>query len=110
LFGDQALAIDKFSRSIGYVKLAEETFKELAQEEKDILESYADGVNDFIESVKLTGENSSAKLFPPEFYVFGVTGDNLKKWSPVDTLALSRLISLHLTWNFAQDFTREAVR
>jgi penicillin amidase len=110
LFGDKALAIDKFSRSIGYVRLAEETLKELAKEERDILDAYADGVNDFIESVKLTGENSSAKLLPPEFYIFGVTGDKLRKWSPVDTLALSRLVSLHLTWNFAQDFTREAVR
>lgn len=99
LFGDKALSIDKFSRSIGYVRLAEETYPNLNQEEKDILQSYADGVNDFIESVSLSGE-SSAKLLPPEFYIFGVTGDKLKKWSPIDTLAQSRLVSLHLTWSF----------
>jgi acyl-homoserine lactone acylase PvdQ len=54
--------------------------------------------------------NSGAKLLPPEFYVFGLTGDKIEPWHPVDSLALSRLISLHLTWNFAQDFSREVVR
>lgn len=98
LFGEKALSIDKFTRSVGYKRLAEATYKIIPEEEKKILHAYADGINAFIENVG--GSEASANLLPPEFYIFGVTGENLKPWHPVDTLALSRLISLHLTWNF----------
>jgi acyl-homoserine lactone acylase PvdQ len=43
----------------------------MTKEEKDILQSYADGVNDFISNVKLTGEGATARLLPLEFYALG---------------------------------------
>jgi len=98
LFGEKALSIDKFTRTLGYKRLAEATYKTLSEEEKNILQAYADGVNAFIDNIG--AEDASAKTLPPEFHIFGVKGDKLKPWHPIDTLALSRLISLHLTWNF----------
>lgn len=65
-------------------------------------------MNAFIDNIG--GEDPSASLLPPEFHIFGVKGKKLKHWHPIDTLSLSRLIALHLTWNFQQDFTREVVR
>lgn len=43
---------------------------------------------------------------PPEFYVFGLH-NKIKPWHPIDSLANIILINLSLTWDWAQDFTRE---
>jgi len=50
LFGEKALDMDKFSLSIGYRKVAKETWDSdlLNDEHRQFLQSYADGVNDFI--------------------------------------------------------------
>jgi acyl-homoserine lactone acylase PvdQ len=81
----------------------------LKEKDKALLQAYANGINAFIKSVDFSDSNAGAKIFPPEFYVFGLA-DKIEPWHPTDSLALSRLISFHLTWNFAQDFSREVVR
>lgn len=70
------------------------------EENKSILQVYADGVNAYIENVSFSDPEASAKLLPPEFYLFGLTGDNLKPWHPVDSLMISRTVGMHLTWSF----------
>jgi acyl-homoserine lactone acylase PvdQ len=71
---------------------------------RKIFEAYSDGVNDFITSVSLS--EGSAKLFPPEFYIFGLY-NKIRPWHPIDSLANILLINFSLTWDWAQDFTRE---
>lgn len=70
LFGEKVLALDKFARTLGYRRIATEIWKNTPDEDRELLESYCKGVNDFIESISF--EDGSAKLFPPEFYIFGV--------------------------------------
>jgi acyl-homoserine lactone acylase PvdQ len=70
----------------------------MTKEEKDILQSYADGVNDFISNVKLTGEGATARLLPLEFYALGYV--DIEPWTPVDSLSMLRLMNFHLTWNW----------
>ena len=66
------------------------------------MEAYSKGVNDFIENIRLIGWDShtSAHLLPPEFYIFGMTGDILEPFTTVDFLAHGRLMSFHLSWNW----------
>lgn len=119
LFGERALCIDKFSRSLGYQEIAKSTFASLEAPMQNALQAYADGVNDFVASVHVGGyvhllndffvENfgigdGSANLLPPEFYLLGV---QLEPWTPVDSLASINLIGFSLTWDWARDMLRE---
>jgi len=110
LFGKAALPMDKFSRSLGYKRLAEEVIKATDADQIKILQAYCDGVNAFTAGIDFTNPDSTAKLLPPEFYTFGITGDKLEPWTTVDVVAMSKMISFHLTWNWSQDYAREAVR
>ena len=71
----------------------------------EILNAYADGVNDFIAGVGLLKEGGSAHLLPPEFYLLGHT--DIEPWRVQDSLALLKLLNFHLSWNWSQDFIRE---
>ena len=51
VFGEGALSIDKFARTLGYRRIAEETWKTLPANEKKLFQAYADGVNDFVKGV-----------------------------------------------------------
>lgn len=104
IFGPDALPLDKFSRTLGYRRIAEETWKTLPEENKQVLQAYADGVNDFIKNVKLS--EGSASLLPPEFYLLQLS-DKIQPWTPIDSLANIVLINFSLTWDWAQDFMRE---
>jgi penicillin G amidase len=99
LFGKEAVPLDKFSRSIGYVRLAEESLAIMEQDDVRLLESYSAGINDFVENIGLSSDGS-AKLFPPEFYVFGIS-DNWKPWTAIDCVANIKLIGFSITWDWA---------
>jgi penicillin G amidase len=102
LFGAEALPIDKFSRSIGYKRLAEESLTVMDKDDIRLLESYSAGINDFVDNIRLASDGS-AKLFPPEFYAFGLS-DNWSPWTAADCVANIKLIGFSLTWDWAQDF------
>lgn len=58
----------------------------------------------------MTGDNSSASLLPPEFYLFGMTDEIRRPFTIADVLGYGRLISFQLTWNWHHDLQREALR
>ena len=110
MFGVKGLAIDKYIRTIGFKRLAAQTWSSMRDERQiRIFESYTKGVNDFITSVSLTGDDSSARLLPLEFYIFGLQ-DKIRPWEPTDVISLINLINLSLTWDWTQDFTREVIK
>ena len=47
---------------------------------------------------------------PPELLIFGITRDKFEPWTPTDSLLMYRVINFHLTWNWASDLQREALR
>ena len=55
-------------------------------------------------------EQQTARAFPPEFTLFGINKDNYEPWTPADSLLMNRVIIFHLTWNWASDLQREALR
>jgi acyl-homoserine lactone acylase PvdQ len=56
------------------------------------------------------GDNPTARLLPPEFLTFGISKETWRPWSPVDSLAVFRLLSFHLSWNWMNDLMRESFR
>jgi penicillin amidase len=94
IFGEKVLFVDKIARTIGYRRIAEQSYDGLDYEDKQLLHAYADGVNAYINNVKLLGADSSAGMLPPEFIALGITGKNLDNWHPIDTMALARLMGL----------------
>ena len=52
IFGRKTLGIDKFFRTLGLYHTALEVEKNLDDESLELLQSYADGVNDFIANTK----------------------------------------------------------
>ena len=54
IFGEDGIALDKFSLTCGYYKTAKETWETpglLRDEDRTLLQAYTDGVNDFIDGV-----------------------------------------------------------
>ena len=80
IFGEKALIVDKLARSIGYQRLAESSWPALSSEAQELLLSYCEGVNAYIDKISLTGTDSSGKLFPPEMIALGLK--EMAPWRP----------------------------
>lgn len=106
LFGPDVLDLDKFSRTMGYRRLGEQMWHTHSAGEQAWMQAYADGVNDFVKSIKLAGDGS-AHLLPPEFYLFGLDKKEWEPWTPIDSMAIMKMMELSLTWDWTQDYTRE---
>ena len=92
------IPIDKFARIIGYERIAIETFKNMDKQDQEILESYCNGVNDFVSNINIVKESASAKLLPLEFYAVGL--NEFEPWTPKDSLSILKVLNFHLTWNW----------
>ena len=113
LFGESALVIDEFMRYVGLARVTTATWENgsVDAEEAEILQAYAAGVNDYVQGVQMMpGESKTARLLPPEFLAFGISKESFEPWTPVDSMLMVRFISFHLTWNWAADLQREAMR
>ena len=104
-FGSAAIVIDEFMKYVGLQRSSEETWQAGVDPELAlILQSYADGVNDYVQGVSLNPfEEKTARLLPPEFIAFGITKENFDPWTAIDCILIVRLMSFHLTWNWAAD-------
>ena len=72
VFGERALSMDKFARSMGYRMTAMATLPSLDKEDLELMKAYSNGVNDFAKNIHLTKSDATAKLLPPEFYALGI--------------------------------------
>ncbi len=89
-FGLELLDLDKYQRTLGFWKTAVQLEQEvLNDEERALLQSYADGVNAFVE------ENN--KKLPIEF---ALTGIEPFEWTPTRSIAITRLMAweLNMSW------------
>ncbi len=95
LFGAAPLPADRYLRTIGLRRSAERDFELLSAETRGFLEAYSEGVNAFLKS-------HEGRL-PIEFTMLRVKPD---PWTPVDTLAWSRTLSLNLSLNSQLETSR----
>lgn len=93
VFGPGALETDKLHRIYGFVRVAEKLLERATPRTREVLASYARGVNHFIEQ----------RTLPSEFQVLQYQP---KEWSPVDSLALGKLFAQQLSFTVDADIFR----
>jgi penicillin amidase len=96
ILGPAALEQDKLHRVYGFTKLAERLLERASTQTRAVLESYARGVNAFIEACGATS-------LPPEFHVLRYAP---REWTAVDSLALGKLLAESLSVTVDVDILR----
>jgi penicillin amidase len=95
LFGEQALATDRFMRTLGLYPRAAAGAEALAPEVRAALRAYAAGVNAYL-------ENRRGAL-PVEFLLLRYEPE---PWRPVDSLVWGRLMAARLSGNWRDELLR----
>ena len=86
LLNEGLLRIDRLNRRMGYGRDAAAEWEEQSDDARMILQAYADGVNAAIE----------AGPKPLEFHVLD---HEMSPWSPVDSLAILKMVSANIQWS-----------
>jgi penicillin amidase len=92
------IAADEFLRTLGFYASARVEYESLDPAVKVELQAYADGINAFISSHQNT--------LPLEFTILGVKP---APWTPLDSLAYGRVVSLSLDSTWYTKYTRALV-
>ncbi len=95
ILGPKALETDRFLRTLGIRRVAEANLKHVAPDTLAALEAYAAGVNAFL---------ATDPVLPPEFWIFGVEPE---PWTPVDSVAWSKMMAWDLGGNWRAELLRE---
>jgi penicillin amidase len=91
VLGEAPLGTDKFMRTLGLYRRAAAALLFMSPEFKAVLDAYAQGVNDFIDS---------DKTLPIEFTLLNYRPE---PWSPADSLVVGKLFDLQLAGNYRQE-------
>ncbi|WP_017905125.1 penicillin acylase family protein [Pseudomonas asplenii] len=95
-FGTSTVEMDKFARTLGFRKNAELIVQQLKPQTQDILRSYSDGVNFFIDKF--------GDRLPVEFSL--TRSPAPRHWEPSDSVALHLLFSWTLSSNLGMQLQR----
>lgn len=98
VLGKATLETDTYLRTIGLARIAREEAAAMDAETRAILEAYSRGVNAYVE----THQDS----LPLEFLILGFKPE---PWTPADTLAWGKVISLDLGGNMGMEVWRARV-
>ncbi len=98
IFGSVTIQQDRYLRTIGLDRSAHADYGVMSDESKHMLQSYASGVNAFIDS-----HNDS---LPIEFDILGLKPAH---WEPVDTVAWGKVMALDLGGRYWTDLLRAAL-
>ena len=80
------------------------------KESKGIFQAYADGINDYVSGVSLMDEESTGRILPPEFLVFGITKETWIPWHPTDSISIGRMVAIRFNGNWNKDLFKETMR
>lgn len=94
MVGAVTVESDRFMRTLGLGRLAEEGVAKLAPDTQALLASYAKGVNAWI---------ARQRVLPAELLVAGAPP---APWQPANSLMWARLMALQLTWNWRDELAR----
>jgi penicillin G amidase len=90
------LAADRINRKIGFLRHAEREWAVQSPQARMILEAYSAGIN-------------AAIATQPRPYEFHVLGHEMAPWSPVDTLAIMKLVAVGHQWASRLRYAKVAV-
>jgi penicillin G amidase len=99
IFGQATLAQDKNHRVFGFAGVLDETVKHLPPRFMAALNSYAEGVNAFIDSL-------TDQTLPPEFRILQYRP---RHWTPQDSLAVGKLLAEFLSTTWQLDIMRASL-
>ncbi|WP_232822485.1 penicillin acylase family protein [Thermus sediminis] len=94
VLGEATLPQDRFLRTWGFYRAAEEAYKRLYPEEREAVEAYAAGVNAFLRS---------GHPLPPEFLLLGFRPE---PWTGPDVLVWAKMMSYDLSGNWEEELRR----
>jgi len=95
VFGDRTLAIDKWMRTLGLYRLAEDQFEQMSEAAKQAISAYAAGVNQWLAT--------SDTLPALEFTVFRYVPE---PWKPADSLIWGKIMATRLGGNHRREILR----
>ncbi|MFD3924351.1 penicillin acylase family protein [Streptomyces sp. NPDC058595] len=101
MFGKGQVATDEFLRTLGWRRVAQQEYDtKLSEETKKNLQSYADGVNDYL-------EGRDGKDISVEYAALKFTNDyKPAKWTPVDSVAWLKAMAWDLRSNMQDEIDR----
>lgn len=101
MYGDGLVGTDKFLRTVGWQRLAEQEYALADAETKAILDAYAEGVNAYI-------GNRSAAALSLEYSILALNGLQYtpEPWQPPSTLAWAKAMAWDLGGNLDGEITR----
>ena len=101
LFGEQTLETDKYTRTLGWRRVAEQEMALVAPETRRALQSYADGVNAYLD---LRSPSERAV----QYTLLGLSGLRYtpQPWTPVDSLAWLKAMAWDLRGNMENEIAR----
>jgi penicillin amidase len=95
VFGERALPSDRFMRTLGLYRAAEQSLEHLGEPVRAALDAYAAGVNAFLD------ERHGA--LPPEFLLLRHAPE---PWRPADSLAFGKVMAVTLAENWRRELLR----
>jgi penicillin amidase len=101
MFGESQVETDMFLRSLGWEALAEQEWETLGSSTRQVLQSYADGVNAYLETHAGSGISLEYAILPlqnPDY--------EIEPWSPINTLTWVKLMSWDLGGNMEDEIAR----
>lgn len=96
VFGPGAVELDKLHRTYGFTLVAEKLLARAPAKTREMLESYARGVNAYI-------KQCDAKSLPLEFQVLQYQP---REWTPTDSIVLGKLFAQQLSFTVDADILR----
>lgn len=104
LFGDSQIETDRFLRTLGWSRIADEEFAAMPPEAQDLLMAYADGVNAYLD------ERSPIRL-GLEYSVMKLTNSSYQPlpWEPADSLVWAKAMAWDLRSNMDIEIARAII-
>ncbi len=90
---------DLFLQSFGLRRAAEASFNAMSPNVQSVLQSYADGVNEYITFANTTGN------LPPEYAKLSIT--QIAPWVPIDSVVFGKLQAFQLSFDFDDGLTAD---
>lgn len=101
MFGSGQVETDTFLRTLGWRATAEEEYAALDAESKEILDTYAEGVNAYIkdrEATEISLEYAILKLLSPDYVI--------EPWTPIHSLTWGKAMAWDLRGNMDEEIDR----
>ncbi|CAG0933460.1 penicillin amidase [Thermoflexales bacterium] len=98
IIGEETVSIDRIMRTMGLRRAAEQSLPKLNSESRAVLDTYARGVNTFIETHR--------DRLPVEYTILGVSP---APWTAVDSLLVGNILALNMSLNQEEEILRAQV-